>query len=64
MDIILKSALLGTLAALTVSFMDYPNAYWVLALLSALSVYVSYTELNHRVDVKGYLMKIRNKFRR
>lgn len=64
MGIILKSALLGTLAALTVSFMDYPNAYWVLALLSALSVYVSYTELNHRVDVKGYVMKIRNKFRR
>ena len=64
MGIILKSALLGTLAALTVSFMDYPNAYWVLALLSALSVYISYTELNHRVDVKGYLMKIRNKFRR
>lgn len=64
MGIIFKSALLGTLAALTVSFMDYPNAYWVLALLSALSVYVSYTELNHRVDVKGYVMKIRNKFRR
>ena len=64
MGIIFKSALLGTLAALTVSFMDYPNAYWVLALLSALSVYISYTELNHRVDVKGYLMKIRNKFRR
>lgn len=64
MGIILKSALLGTLAALTVSLMDYPNAYWVLALLSALSVYVSYTELNHRVDVKGYVMKIRNKFRR
>ena len=64
MGIILKSALLGTLAALTVSFIDYPNAYWVLALLSALSVYISYTELNHRVDVKGYLMKIRNKFRR
>ncbi|WP_432673291.1 oligosaccharide flippase family protein [Flavobacterium sp. SM2513] len=63
MGIIFKSALLGTLAALTVSFMDYPNAYWVLALLSALSVYVSYTELNHRVDVKGYVMKIRNKFR-
>ncbi len=62
--IIIKSLILGSLAALTVAVIDYPNGYWILAILLLLSVYFSYVELNKRVDLAGFLMKIKNKFSR
>ena len=62
--IIIKSLILGSLAALTVAVIDYPNGYWILAILLLISVYFSYVELNKRVDVAGFIMKIKNKFSR
>lgn len=62
--LIIKSVLLGIAAAVTVLIFDYPNAYLVLAVLSLISIYFSYIELNKRVDLKEYLLKIRDKFRR
>lgn len=64
LDIIVKSLLLGSLASLTVVGFDYPNAYWVLAILLLISVFFSYVELNKRVDLAGFLAKIKSKFSR
>lgn len=62
--IISTSMLLGTSATATVLIVDYPNAYWIMAILCTISVYFSYVELNKRVDLKAYLLKIKNKFKR
>lgn len=61
--IIVKSSILGILAGLTVSFLEYPNAYWILAILSILAVYSSYIDLNKRIDLNEYVKKIIAKFK-
>lgn len=59
-----KSVLLGITAAVTVTFLDYPNAYAILAILSILSIYFSYIELNKRVDLKAYWHNIKMKLKK
>ncbi len=62
-QIMLKSLILGLLATTTVVLFDYPIAYWMLSVLSVISVYFSYVELDKRVDLKAYVEKIKNKIR-
>lgn len=61
--IIFKSLILGTVATVTVVLFDYPIAYWILSILSVISVYFSYVELDKKVDLKSYLEKIKHKIR-
>ena len=62
-QIMIKSLILGLLATTTVVLFDYPIAYWMLSVLSVISIYFSYVELDKRVDLKAYLEKIKNKLR-
>lgn len=61
--IILKSLVFGFLAAIFVVVLDYPNAYWVLAILCLISLYYSYIELDKRINIKEYIQKIKSKFK-
>ena len=62
--IIAKSTVLGSLAAITVLFVDYPNAYWILVILCLASCCFSYVELNKRINIKEYLLKFRSKWKK
>ena len=59
-----KSVLLGITAAAIVTFVDYPISYGILAILSILSVYFSYVELNQRIDLKDYWQRFKTKFKK
>lgn len=61
--IILMSLIFGILATLSVVVLDYPNAYWVLAVLCMISMYYSYNELDRRINIKEYVQKIKSKFK-
>lgn len=60
--IIVKSMVLGILAAITALFVDYPDAYWLLLILCLISIYFSYVELNKRIKIEDYLLKFIHKF--
>lgn len=62
--ILLVSILIGLLNCLVVFFIDYPFAYLVLGILSSLSVFYSYKELDKRIDISSFYAKIRNKIKR
>lgn len=62
LGIIVKSMVLGILAAITVLFVDYPDAYLILLILCLTSIYFSYVELNKRIKIEEYLLKFRHKF--
>lgn len=63
LSIVLKSLLLGTLACLVVFFMEYPYAYIPLGVLTGVSLAFSYRELDKRIGIKSYLLKMKEKFR-
>ena len=58
--IIKNSLFLGIIASVIVLFIDYPDAYWLLSVLSIISFYYSYVQLNKRIDLKFYLQKLKN----
>lgn len=62
--LMIKSLFLGIAAASTVTFLDYPNGYVILAVLSILSIYFSYFELNKRIDLKSYTRRLKMKFKK
>ncbi len=64
LKILLISLLIG-IAACTITFtIDYPYAYYPLGLILVFSMLYSYKELNNRVAIYSYLIKIKNKFKR
>lgn len=62
--LMIKSLFLGIAAASTVTFLDYPNGYVILAVLSILSIYFSYFELNKRIDLKSFTRRLKMKFKK
>jgi|UPI00048A1352 O-antigen/teichoic acid export membrane protein len=64
LKILLVCFLIG-ISASTITFtIDYPYAYYPLGLILVYSIFYSYKELNKRVDIFSYLIKIKNKFKR
>lgn len=61
--ILLISLLIGLLNCLVVFFVDSPIAYWFLGILSSLSIFYSYRELDKRIDIFSYYKKIRKKIK-
>lgn len=61
--IILKSVIFGVLACATVVIFDYPTSFWILPILCLLSLLFSYSELNKRVQIRAYYLKLRSKFK-
>ena len=61
--IILKSVFFGVLACATVVIFDYPTSFWILPILCLLSLLFSYSELNKRVQIRAYYLKLRSKFK-
>jgi O-antigen/teichoic acid export membrane protein len=64
LGIIVKSTVLGSLAAITVLFIDFPNAYWILLILCLMSICLSCIELNKRINIKEYVLKFRHKLKK
>ncbi|HSD06126.1 oligosaccharide flippase family protein [Flavobacterium sp.] len=62
--ILLVSLLIGLLNCLVVFFVDSPITDLFLGILSSLSVFYSYKELDKRIDISSYYAKIRNKIKR
>jgi hypothetical protein len=53
------------MAASAITFtMHYPYAYYPLGIILVFSMFYSYIELNKRVAIYSYLIKIKNKFKR
>ncbi|SHG09620.1 Peptidoglycan biosynthesis protein MviN/MurJ, putative lipid II flippase [Flavobacterium micromati] len=63
LEIIFKSVILGAIASATVVLIDYPYAIWFLGVLCIASIYLSYAELNKRINVNEYCRKIKDKWR-
>ena len=64
LSIVLKSLGMGVLACLTVFVMEYPYAYIPLGILTCISILFSYKELDKRIGIITYCLKIRDRFRR
>jgi O-antigen/teichoic acid export membrane protein len=64
LEIIIKSLILGILAATAVLVFDYPIAYWILVVLCLVSLYYSYSALNDRIDIGEYVQKFKNKLKK
>lgn len=62
--LMLKAIFLGLTSAIIVTYLDYPNAYFILSILSLYSLYFSYTELNKRIDLNTYWQKIKTKLKK
>jgi O-antigen/teichoic acid export membrane protein len=62
--IIIKSLILGILAATAVLVFDYPIAYWILVVLCLVSLYYSYSALNERINIGEYVQKFKNKWKK
>ena len=62
--IILISMVIGLVNCLIVFLIDYPFAYYPLFLILLFSVLYSYKELDRRINIKFYFLKIKNKFNR
>ncbi len=58
-----KALLVGLSAMLLVFFVDYPYAYYPLAVLLLITLIYSYKKLNQLVDLAFYFNKIKNRFR-
>ena len=61
--IILISCVIGLLSCIITFFIDYPYAYYPLGLIFIFSILYSYKELDKRVDLFSYYLKIKNKFK-
>nr|WP_315253067.1 oligosaccharide flippase family protein [uncultured Flavobacterium sp.] len=61
--ILLVSLLIGLLNCLVVFFVDYPFAYLILGISSFISIFYSYKELDKRIDISSYCVKIRKKIK-
>lgn len=61
--ILLVSLLIGLLNCLVVFFVDYPFSYLFLGILSSVSIFYSYKELDKRIDISSYYVKIRDKIK-
>ncbi|WP_163399993.1 oligosaccharide flippase family protein [Flavobacterium fluviatile] len=59
--IILFSFFIGLLNCLVVFFVDSTSGYIILGILSTLSIYYSYSELDKRVDLSSLFIKMRNR---
>jgi uncharacterized membrane protein YobD (UPF0266 family) len=64
LEIIIKSSVLGILAATSVFLFDYPIAYWILVVLCLVSLYYSYVALNERINLSEYVLKFKNKWKK
>ena len=62
--IIWISIAIGLLNCLMVFFLEYPFAHYPIVLIFLFSVVYSYKELDKRINIKSYYLKIRNKFKR
>lgn len=62
--ILLFSLFIGLSCCLVVFCADYPLAYLILGILSSLSVFYSFRELDKRIDISSFYAKIRNKIKR
>ena len=52
------------ISASTITFtIDYPYAYYPIGLILVFSIYYCYIELNKRVAIYSYFIKIKNKFK-
>ena len=61
--IILISCVIGLLSCIITFFIDYPYAYYPLGLIFIFSILYSYKELDKRIDMLSYYIKIKNKFK-
>ena len=53
------------ISACTITFtIDYPYAYYPLGLILVFSIFFSYIEINKRVAINSYFLKLKNKFKR
>jgi O-antigen/teichoic acid export membrane protein len=57
------SCIIGLLSCIITFFIDYPYAYYPLGLIFIFSILYSYKELDKRVDLFSYYLKIKNKFK-
>ena len=62
--IVLVSFIIG-LSSCSITFLiDYPQAYYPLGIIFITSIIYSYKELDKRIDLFSYYLKIKNKFKR
>lgn len=61
-SILLKSAGMGFTACLVVFIFEYPFAYFPLGILACISIVFSYKELDKRIGILSYYLKIKEKF--
>lgn len=61
--IILISCVIGLLSCIITFYIDYPYAYYPLGLIFIFSILYSYRELDKRIDMLSYYIKIKNKFK-
>ena len=62
--VILICLIIG-ISACTITFtIDYPYAYYPLGLILVFSIFFSYIEINKRVAINSYFLKLKNKFKR
>jgi O-antigen/teichoic acid export membrane protein len=64
LKILLVCLLIGMAASAITFTMHYPYAYYPLGIILVFSMFYSYIELNKRVAIYSYLIKIKNKFKR
>lgn len=62
--ILVFSLLIGLSSSFVVFFVNEPFTYLILGVLSALSVFYSFRELDKRIDISSFYTKIKNKFKR
>lgn len=62
--IMISSCLIGLLNCLVLFFVDYPNAYFLIGLILLFSSIYSYKELDKRIDIYSYYLKMKNRFRK
>lgn len=64
LKILLVCLLIGMAASATTFTMNYPSAYYPLGIILVFSICYSYVELNKRVAIFSFLIKMKNKFKR
>lgn len=62
--ILLVCSLIGISASAITFMIDYPYAYYPLGFILVFSIFYSYRELNKRVTIYSYYIKLKNKFKR
>ena len=62
--IILVCFFVGLASCIITFTIDYPYAYYPLGSICILSTFYSYKELDKRIDLFSYYLKIKNKFKR